>query len=244
NRRSMPHPWPVPPLPLILGFEAAGEVISVGPSVEGFAAGDRVAYAMPPHGAYSQERIYPADKLLRVPDGIDDRILAAVMLKGLTARFLVKDTYAVKPGDIILVHAAAGGVGLILCQWARDLGATVIGTVSSDAKAEQARAHGCDRVVVYTRDDFVPTVMEVTDGEGCAVVYESIGKDTFARSLDCLRTMGMLVSYGHASGAPDPVDVIELGRRSLFVTRPAVMHYMAKRSDMEAGAAELFDVIE
>ena len=245
HRRGMPHPWPVPPLPVILGFEAASEVIEIGPDVEGFAVGDRVAHAMPPHGAYSQERIYPADKLLRVPDGIDDPTLAAVMLKGLTAQYLLRRTYRVAPGDTILVHAAAGGMGLILCQWARDLGATVIGTVGSDAKAEQAKAHGCEHVVVYTRDDFVPTVMDVTDGEGCAVVYESIGKDTFSRSLDCLRPMGMLASYGHASGAPDPVDVIELGARgSLIVTRPAIMHYMAKRSDLEAGAAELFDVIE
>jgi len=244
HRRGMPHPWPVPPLPVVLGFEGVGVVEEVGPGVEGIAPGDRVAYALPPHGAYSQERVYPADKLVPVPEGLEDKTVAAMMLKGLTAQYLLRRTFRVEPGDTVLVHAAAGGMGLILCQWAKHLGATVVGTVSSAEKAEQARAHGCDHAVVHDEGDFVATVREVTDGEGCAVVYESIGKDTFRRSLDCLRPMGMLASYGHASGPPDPVDVIELGARgSLFVTRPAIMHYMAKRADLEAGASELFEVV-
>lgn len=244
HRRGMPHPWPVPPLPVVLGFEGAGEVLAVGPGVTGFAPGDRVAYALPPHGAYAQERIYPVHNLLKAPDGIEDATLAAMMLKGLTAQYLLRRTYRVQPGDTVVVHAAAGGMGLILCQWAKHLGATVVGTVSTEHKAEQAKACGCDHPVIYTRDDFQKKVMEVTDGEGCAVVYESIGKDTFRQSIDCLRPMGMLACYGHASGAPDPVDVIELGAKgSLFLTRPAIMHYMAKRSDLEAGASELFDVV-
>ena len=247
HRRGMPHPWPVPDLPLVLGFEGVGVVEDVGPGVSEFAAGDRVAYALPPHGAYSEARVYPAEKLLKVPmalDGLEDRDLAAVMLKGLTAQYLVRRTYAVQPGDTVLVHAAAGGMGLILCQWGKYLGATVIGTVSSEEKAEQARAAGADHAVIHSTGDFVNTVQEVTDGEGCAVVYESIGKDTFRRSMDCLRPMGMLACYGHASGAPDPVDVIELGARgSLFLTRPAIMHYMAKREDLLASAADLFDVL-
>ncbi len=245
HRRGMPHPWPVPPLPVILGFEGVGVVQETGPGVDEFQEGDRVCYAMPPHGAYSQERVYPADKLIKVPDGIDDKTVAAMMLKGLTAQYLLRRTYRVQPGDTILVHAAAGGMGQILCQWGRHLGATVVGTASSDEKAGIAAAAGCHHPVVYTRDDFQAKVMEVTGGEGCAVVYESIGKDTFRQSIDSLRPMGMLASYGHASGAPDPVDVIELGAKgSLFVTRPAIMHYMAKREDMLASAAELFEVVK
>ncbi len=245
HRRGMPHPWPVPELPLVLGFEGAGVVTEIGEGVEGLAPGDRVGYAMPPHGAYSQERIYPAEKAVRVPDGIGARAVAALMLKGLTAQYLLRRTYRVEPGDTILVHAAAGGMGLILCQWGKHLGATVIGTVSTGEKAEQARAAGCDHAIVHGEGDFVATVREVTDGEGCAVVYESIGKDTFRRSMDCLRPLGMMASYGHASGAPDPVDVIELGARgSLFLTRPAIMHYMAKREDLAAGAKELFEAVQ
>ena len=207
HRRGIPHPWPVPPLPVVLGFEGAGRVEDVGPGVSGFAAGDRVAYALPPHGAYSQVRNYPAAHLLKVPaalDHLDDRILAAAMLKGLTVQYLVRRTYRVEPGDVVLVHAAAGATGLLLCQWAKHLGATVIGTVSSAAKAEQARAAGAAHVVIHGEGDFVATVREVTNGEGCAVVYESIGKDTFRRSLDCLRPLGMMASYGHASGPPAP----------------------------------------
>ena len=247
HRRGIPHPWPVPALPLVLGFEGAGRVEEAGPGAAGFAAGDRVAYALPPHGAYSQVRNYPAEKLLKVPaalDHLDDRALAASMLKGLTAQYLLRRTYRVERGDVVLVHAAAGATGLLLCQWARHLGATVIGTVGSEAKAEQARAAGADRVVVHGEDDFVAVVREVTNGEGCPIVYESIGRDTFRRSLDCLRPLGMMASYGHASGPPEPVDVVELGARgSLFLTRPAIMHYLAKREDLVRGAEELFEVL-
>ena len=192
-------------------------------------------------------RNYPAANLLKVPaalDHLDDRILAAAMLKGLTAQYLVRRTYRVEPGDVVLVHAAAGATGLLLCQWAKHLGATVIGTVSSAAKAEQARAAGAEHVVIHGEGDFVATVREVTNGEGCAVVYESIGKDTFRRSLDCLRPLGMMASYGHASGPPDPVDVIELGARgSLFLTRPAIMHYLGTRDALERGAEDLFEAL-
>ncbi|MCP4329071.1 MAG: quinone oxidoreductase [Alphaproteobacteria bacterium] len=244
HRRGMPHPWPVPPPPVVLGLEGVGTVEAVGDGVTELGAGDRAAYAMPPLGAYSQSRIMPAEHLLKVPENIDDETVAGMMLKGLTAQYLLRRTYVVEPGDTIVVHAAAGGMGLILCQWAKHLGATIVGTVSSDEKAEVARAAGCDYPVVYTRDDFAAKVKQVTDGEGVPVVYESIGKDTFDGSLDCLRPLGVLACFGHASGAPDPVDVIELGARgSLFVTRPAIMHYMAKREDMTAAAAELFDVV-
>ena len=247
HRRGIPHPWPVPPLPVVLGFEGAGRVEEVGPGVSGFAAGDRVAYALPPHGAYSQVRNYPAANLLKVPaalDHLDDRVLAASMLKGLTVQYLVRRTYRVEPGDVVLIHAAAGATGLLLCQWAKHLGATVIGTVSSAAKAEQARAAGAAHVVIHGEGDFVALVREVTNGEGCAVVYESIGKDTFRRSLDCLRPLGMMASYGHASGPPDPVDVIELGARgSLFLTRPAIMHYLGTRDALERSGEELFEVL-
>ncbi len=246
HRRGMPHPWPVPPLPVVLGFEGVGEVVAVGPGVREFAEGDRVCYALPPHGAYAQERVYPIDQLLKAPEGVDDKTIAAMMLKGLTAQYLLRRTYRVEPGDTILVHAAAGGMGLILCQWGKALGATVVGTVSTPEKAEMARTNGCDHPVVRSERSFKGVVHEVTGGEGCAVVYESIGKDTFADSLDCLRPMGVCASYGHASGPPPQVDIIrDLGAKgSLFVTRPAIMHYMAKRSDLEASAAELFEVVQ
>ena len=244
NRRGMPHPWPVPALPFVVGIEGAGTVEAVGEGVTECTVGDRVAYASPPHGAYAQRRVMPARRTIRLPDGISDEDAAGITLKGITAQYLLRRTYRVQAGDPVLVHAAAGGMGLILCQWAKHLGATVIGTVSTDAKAELARAHGADHVAVYSHEDFVPLVMEVTDGQGCPVVYDSIGKDTFSRSLDCLRPLGILACYGHASGAPDPVDVIELGARgSLFVTRPAIMHYVEAREDLVASARELFDVI-
>ena len=248
HRRGMPHPWPVPELPIVLGIEGVSIVEELGADVTEFSIGDRVAYALPPHGAYSEERVYPVDKLIKVPNSlsnVSDQDLAALMLKGLTAQFLLKRTYSVKSGDVILVHAAAGGMGLILCQWAKYLGATVIGTVSSEQKAEQAREAGAEHVVIHSKGDFVKTVLEVTDGQGCPVVYESIGKDTFRRSMECLQPMGMLAAYGHASGAPDPVDVVELGTKgSLFLTRPAIMHYMAKREDLVSSANDLFSVIK
>ena len=176
---------------------------------------------------------------------LSDNDLAALMLKGLTAQFLLKRTYRVKKGDVILIHAAAGGMGLILCQWAKYLGATIVGTVSSEEKAQKAKDAGADYTVIHSKGDFVKTVREVTEGQGCPIVYESIGKDTFKRSMDCLRPMGILASYGHASGAPDPVDVIELGTRgSLFLTRPAIMHYMEKREDLVNSANDLFEILK
>ena len=176
---------------------------------------------------------------------LSDNDLAALMLKGLTAQFLLKRTYEVKKGDVILVHAAAGGMGLILCQWAKHLGATIIGTVSSEEKAQKAKDAGADYTVIHSKGDFVKTVQEVTEGKGCPIVYESIGKDTFKRSMDCLRPMGILAAYGHASGAPEPVDVVELGTRgSLFLTRPAIMHYMEKREDLVKSADDLFETLK
>ncbi|MEM7271062.1 MAG: quinone oxidoreductase, partial [Pseudomonadota bacterium] len=225
-------------------FEAAGVVEAVGEAVTGLSEGDRVGYAYPPHGAYSQARCYPADRCVKLPAEIGDIQAAAMMLKGLTAQYLIRRTYAVQPGDKVLVHAASGGMGLILCQWCAALGATVIGTVSTRAKAEQAAANGCHHPVVRSEQSFVDVVKEVTNGEGVPVVYESIGKDTFLDSLDCLRPLGIMASYGHASGEPPDVNIVDLGRRgSLFVTRPAIMHYMAGREHLVAGAEDLFDAV-
>ena len=245
HRAGISHPWPVPPCPVVIGFEGVGIVEGVGKGVTEFGIGDRVAYCIPPLGSYSEIRNYPADQLLHLPDGLGDRDVAALLLKGITAQYLLHRTYAVQPGDTILVHAAAGGMGLILCQWAKALGATIVGTVSTMEKAEVARAAGCDHPVIRSQQSFVDVVREVTDGEGCAVVYEAIGKDTLQQSLDSLRPMGMCAAYGHVSGPPDPVDIIQdLGRRgSLFITRPAIMHYVAKRADLERTARELFKAI-
>jgi NADPH:quinone reductase-like Zn-dependent oxidoreductase len=245
HRGGIPHVWPVPPCPVVIGFEGVGIVEGVGEGVAEFRAGDRVAYGLPPLGSYSEVRNYPADKLLHLPDGLDDKQVAALLMKGMTAHYLLHRTYAVQPGDTILVHAAAGGMGLILCQWAKALGATVVGTVSTEEKAEAAREAGCDYPVVRSRESFVDVVRDVTDGDGCAVVYEAIGKDTLQDSLDSLRLMGVCAAYGHVSGPPDPIDIIQdLGRRgSLFITRPAIMHYVAKRSDLERTARELFKAI-
>lgn len=236
--------YKVPGLPCTLGLEAAGVVEAVGADVGDLAVGDRVAYASPPIGAYCRQRLMPAARLVRLPDAIDDRHGAAMMLKGLTAQYLLRRTYRVQPGETILVHAAAGGVGLLLCQWASHLGARVIGTVGDDAKAALAQAHGCHHPVVYTREDFVARVRALTDGEGVPVVYDSVGRDTFERSLDCLRPFGMMVLFGQASGAVPPFDLHHLAAKgSLFVTRPTIMTYTAKRADLLAGAAELFGVV-
>jgi NADPH:quinone reductase-like Zn-dependent oxidoreductase len=245
HRGGVDHPWKIPPLPCVLGFEAVGIVRDLGAGVENLNIGDRVVYGVPPLGSYSEERVYPADRLVVVPDGIDDETLAACFMKGLTAHYLVHRTYAVKAGDFVLVHAAAGGMGLILCQWCKQLGATVIGTVSTPEKAALASDNGCDHSILYRSEDFVARTRAITGGEGVHVVYESIGKDTLQKSLDCLRPLGMCAAYGHASGAPDPVDIIkDLGARgSLFITRPAVMHYMAKREDLLAAADDLFEML-
>ncbi|HET9599002.1 MAG TPA: quinone oxidoreductase [Anaeromyxobacteraceae bacterium] len=231
-------------LPAVPGSEGAGVVEAVGPGVTHVRAGDRVAYAGGPPGAYAEARLMPADRLVKIPGGIDDRTAAAMMLKGLTVQYLVRRTYAVKPGDTVLWHAAAGGVGLIACQWLKAIGATVIGTTGSDEKAALARAHGADHVIVYTRENFTARVRELTGGRGVPVVYDSVGKSTFTGSLDCLRPLGLLVSFGNASGPVTGVDLGILSQKgSLYLTRPTLATYTATREDLEAAAAELFDVV-
>jgi NADPH2:quinone reductase len=230
-------------LPTVLGREAAGVVEEVGDGVREFKPGDRVAYALVP-GSYVEARVVAADRLVPLPDGIDERRAAAVMLKGLTAHYLLRRTYRVQPGDTILLHAAAGGVGLIACQWAKHLGATVIGTVGSGEKAELAREHGCDHTVLYDREDLVERVRELTGGKGVPVVYDSVGQATFSRSLDCLAPLGLMVSFGQSSGAVPPQDLGLLAKKgSLFVTRPTLATYIAERRDLLAAAAELFEAI-
>ena len=235
--------YPVP-LPSGIGVEGAGVVEALGPGVTDVAVGDRVGYAGGPLGSYADVRNLPADRLVKLPAEIGAEQAAAMMLKGLTAQYLLRRTYRVQPGDTILVHAAAGGVGLLLCQWARALGVRVIGTVGSDAKAELARAHGCDHPIVYTREKFAERVRELTGGEGVPVVYDSIGKDTFMDSLACLRPLGMMVSFGNASGVVPPFDTGILSRLgSLFLTRPTLFAYAARRSDLLAMAAELIEMV-
>jgi NADPH2:quinone reductase len=232
------------PLPGGLGMEAAGEVTAVGEGVTRFAPGDRVAYASRPPGAYAQERVMSAEYVVALPDAIGYEDAASIMLQGLTAQYLLRRTYRVKAGDTVLIHAAAGGVGMLACQWAKALGATVIGTVGSDEKAEIATAHGCDHTIVYTRENFTKRVREITNGAGVPVVYDSIGKDTFTASLDCLAPLGMFVSFGNASGPLPAIDSSEFaGRGSLFFTRPTLFTYIAKRNDYEAMSTELFDVL-
>ncbi len=231
-------------LPAVLGGEAAGVVEAVGAGVTDLKPGDRVAYGNAPIGAYAEARVIPADRLLKLPEAIQDVTAAAMILKGLTAQYLLRQTYKVKRGDTILCHAAAGGVGLILCQWAKHLGATVIGTVSSDDKAAIARAHGCDHPIVSAREDFAERVLEITRGRKVPVVYDSVGKDTFMKSLDCLAPLGLMVSFGSASG---PVESFNLGvlasKGSLYVTRPTLGTYAAKRESLLAMANDLFEVV-
>jgi len=232
-------------LPSGLGSEAAGVVEEVGPGVTDIKPGDRVAYGSSPLGAYAQARLIPADRLLKLPDSIDDRTAAAMMLKGLTVQYLIRQTYRVKAGDTILLHAAAGGVGLILSQWAKHLGATVIGTVGSDEKAKLARDHGCAHTIVYTREDFVKRVEDITGGKKVPVVYDSVGKDTFLKSLDCLAPLGVVALFGQSSGAVEPLNLGLLAQKgSLYVTRPTLNTYGAKRENLVAMAKELFDVVE
>ena len=233
------------PLPFTLGSEAAGIVEAVGKGVSKLKVGDRVAYAGGPIGAYAQERIYPADNLIKIPKEISDQTAAAMMLKGMTVRYLLRDTYRVKKGDTILIHAAAGGLGLILCQWAKHLGATVIGTVSSKQKADLARAHGCDYPIIYTKQNFVDRVKRITKGSGVPVVYDSIGKVTFEGSLDCLQKRGLLVSFGNASGPVGPfAPGILTQKGSLYVTRPSLFDYIATRKELEATARDLIHVVK
>jgi len=232
-------------LPSGLGQEGAGVVEAVGPGVTHVKPGDRVAYAARPNGSYSELRIMPADILVRLPDAISFETGAAAMLQGLTVQYLLKQTYAVQPGETILFHAAAGGVGLIACQWARALGVNLIGTVGSNEKAELAKAHGAAHVINYNTEDVVQRVIEITGGAKVPVVYDSVGKDTFARSLDCLRARGLMVSFGNSSGAVPPFALSELvSRGSLYITRPTLQTYAATREQLEAMAADLFGVIE
>jgi NADPH2:quinone reductase len=232
------------PLPSGLGSEAAGVVEEVGPGVATLRPGDRVAYAGGPIGAYAETRIMPADRLVSVPAGITDQQAAAMMLKGMTAWYLVRRTHPVKSGETILIHAAAGGVGLIVCQWAKHLGATVIGTVGDDEKAALVRTNGCDHPIVYRREDFVARVNELTHGRKLPVVYDSVGKDTFYKSLDCLAPLGLMVSFGQSSGAIGPVDIgILAAKGSLFLTRPTLFTYTASRADLMTAAGELFEVV-
>jgi NADPH:quinone reductase len=233
------------PLPSGLGSEGAGVVEEVGEGVSDLKPGDRVAYGSSPVGAYAEARLIPADRLLKLPDSIDDKTAAAMMLKGLTVQYLIRQTYRVKSGDTILLHAAAGGVGLILSQWAKHLGATVIGTVGSDEKAKLAKDHGCAHVIVYTREDFAKRVEEITGGKKVPVVYDSVGKDTFLKSLDCLAPQGFAVLFGQSSGAVEPLNLGLLAQKgSLFVTRPTLNTYGAKRENLVAMGKELFDVVQ
>lgn len=229
-----------PPLPLIPGMEAAGEVIAVGEQVSGLKIGDRVAYA-PVMGAYAEERLIAADRVVKLPEEISDEQAAAMMLKGMTAYYLLHQTNAVQPGQTILFHAAAGGVGLIACQWAKQLGATVIGTVGSEEKAALAKAHGCDHPIIYTRDNVVEQVKALTDGKGVPVVYDSVGQATLMDSLACLQPMGHLVSFGQSSGAIPPFDLGLLGKMgSLSITRPSLMDYTASHEQLMTCANGLF----
>ena len=231
-------------LPSGLGGEGAGVVLEVGPGVTDIKPGDRVAYGNAPAGAYAEEWLLPADRLIKLPDGIDDKTAAAMMLKGLTAQYLIRQTYRVKAGDTILLHAAAGGVGLILGQWAKHLGVTVIGTVGSDEKAKIAKAHGCAHTIVYTREDFVKRVDEITEGKKVAVVYDFVGKDTFLKSLDCLAPLGVAALFGQSSGSVEPLNLGILAQKgSLYVTRPTLFTYAAKRESLLVMAKELFDVV-
>jgi NADPH2:quinone reductase len=232
-----------PSLPIVIGMEGAGEVLAVGPGVSEFKVGDRVAYAHP-IGSYAEERLIPADRLVKLPPNIDYKTAAAMMLKGMTVRYLLRQTYKIGPGTTMLLHAAAGGVGLIACQWAKHLGATIIGTVGSEEKGKLAKAHGCTHVINYKAEDFVKRTKEITGGRGVDVVYDSVGKDTFPGSLDCLKPLGMWVSYGNASGPITGFDLSLLSAKgSLFATRPTLMTYVAKREDLLANANDLFEVV-
>ena len=232
------------PLPSGLGSEGAGVVEAVGPGVSFVKPGDRVAYNGGPLGAYSEARIMPAERLIVLPENISFETGAAMMLKGLTVQYLLRSTYPVKPGETILWHAASGGVGLIACQWAKALGVTVIGTVGSEEKGALAKAHGCTHVINYARENFVEKVKQLTGGKGVPVVFDSVGKDTFMGSLDCLQPRGLMVSFGNASGAVPPFDPVILSLKgSLYLTRPTAVTYFAARADLEKGSAELVDMI-
>jgi NADPH2:quinone reductase len=232
------------PLPFIVGGEGAGIVEAVGPGVTEVQVGDRVAYGSAPIGSYAEQRLIPAGRLVKLPGSISDELAAAIMLKGMTTWYLIRRTYPVKAGDTILMHAAAGGVGLLLCQWAKALGATVIGTVGSREKANLAREHGCDHVILYREQDVPTEVKMLTKGAGLPVVYDGVGKDTFMGSLDCLAPRGLMVSFGNASGVVPPFSIGILSQKgSLYLTRPTLHSYVARREDLLAAASELFEVV-
>lgn len=232
-----------PSMPHVLGTEGSGDIVAIGPGVSDLKVGDRVAYANPP-GAYVEERVMPAARAVKLPDSITYETAAAMMLQGMTVRYLLRDTYKVGPGTVMLLHAAAGGVGLIACQWAKHLGATIIGTVGSDDKAKLAKEHGCTHTINYAKEDFVARVKEITGGQLCDVVYDSVGKDTFPGSLDCLKQRHLWVSFGNSSGPVPPIDIGILNTKgSLFATRPTLFHYTASRADLLASANDLFDVV-
>ncbi|TQV79830.1 quinone oxidoreductase family protein [Denitrobaculum tricleocarpae] len=236
--------YPIPDMPAVIGLEAAGVVETVGAGVTELSPGDRVAYANPPLGAYAQARNMPAHRLIKLPEQISDEQAAAIMLQGMTVEYLIRRTYQVKAGDTVLFHAAAGGVGLMACQWLKHLGATVIGTVGSEEKADLAKANGCDHTILYNKEDIAARVREITDGAGVPVVYDSVGKDTFEASIDSLSPLGLFVTFGNASGPLAPIDPGFLAQKgSLFMTRPTLMTYTAKREDMVKSAEALFDVV-
>ena len=227
-----------------IGIESAGVIDAVGPGVVGLSIGERVACVAGPDGAYAQSRLVPAARVVSLPDGIDERTAASMMIRGMTARYLLRETYAVQAGDAILIHAAAGGVGLLVCQWAKHLGATVIGTVGSRAKADVARAHGCDHAIVYTEEDFAERARAITGGAGVAVVYDSVGRTTFEGSLRCLRRRGVLASFGESSGDPEPIAPRRLGQLgSIYVTHPSLPDYTATRAALLENANELFGMV-
>jgi NADPH2:quinone reductase len=233
------------PLPSNIGMEGAGVVAAVGSGVTDLKEGDRVAYASPPPGSYAEARNIAADRVVKIPDGIDDKTAAAMMLKGMTAQYLIRQIYKVAKGDTILIHAAAGGVGQIVCQWASSLGATVIGTVGSKEKAEIAKANGCHHPILYNEEDFVARVIEITGGKKLPVVYDSIGSTTFEKSLDCRRPRGLMVSFGHAAGPIPPVNLgIFAQKGSLFFTRPTLFNYISTAEDLRATAGDLFDAVK
>ena len=232
------------PLPTGVGLEGAGVVEALGAGVTHVKVGDRVAYAGGPPGAYAQERVMPANKLVKIPKGVSDEDAAAMMLKGLTVHMLIRRVYRVQKGETVVFHAAAGGVGLIACQWLKALGAKVIGTVGSDEKAKIAKAHGCQHTINYNKENFAERVREITKGRGVPVVYDSVGKDTFYGSLDCLQPRGLLTVFGNGSGPVSDVDVNVLAKGSFYLTRPSIMVYSAMRSDLEAGAKELFAMVK
>lgn len=237
--------YQAPSMPFTPGMEGAGTVIEIGKGVKEVAEGDRVAYAATPPGAYARDRLIAADRLVRLPPDIDETRAAGMMLKGLTAQYLLRRCYPVQPGETILVQAAAGGVGLLLCQWARHLGAKVLGTVGSQEKAALARHYGCDHTILYREEDLVERVAELTSGKGVAVVYDSVGRDTFSKSLDCLGPLGTMVSFGQSSGAIAPLDVGILAQKgSLYLTRPTLFTYIDKRRDLLDSADELFDLVK